>query len=90
MLVDISTQAPRVVAQTVSLRVRLDSLDLGLNGPNACCPICQRTGNAATAASRLKLDGASRCFRGQAGVIPSGNVGSGISDTSIAAVEERR
>jgi len=58
VLVNISVYTSGVIAQTVSLRVRFDTRYFRGYGPESRGPVRQGSGNAASTASGLELDGA--------------------------------
>ena len=57
ILVNISVYAPGIISQPIRLRVRFDTRYFCGDGPESHSPVGQGSGNAATAASGLELDG---------------------------------
>ena len=57
ILVNISVYASGIISQPISLRVRFDTRYFCGYGPESHSPVGQGSGNAASAASGLELDG---------------------------------
>jgi len=57
ILVNISVYAPGIISQPISLRVRFDTRYFRGDGSESHSPVRQGSGNAASAASGVELDG---------------------------------